>query len=412
MRQKLRFTFTFLAVLALLAAPVVAQADDGHGNGNGNGNGNGHGNGDGPPGQAGSLIQFDQRTFTVWEDVGEAVISVERTKGDDGPVVVAYHTEDGSAVAGEDYQAVSGTFEWADGEDEHQTFLLPIYEDDVFEVRETVHLVLEIVSGDAQLHPGKGEAVLKIMDSNQDNPGHRDDDSPGEIEFARHGFQVLEGDGTASIVAVRHHGSNGAVSVAYATGDDSATAGDDYEAVSGILSWGDGETGPRSFAVPILEDDLEEGNETVALFLSDPTGGAVIEDEGGDAELLIVDDDAATGACVEDDETLCLAGDRFQVRVVWRTQDGDSGVGHAEPVSDGAGLIWFFRQGNKEMLVKVLDACPTFDTYWVFFAALTNVDFTVTVTDTVSGVVKEYSNPAGQAAEPIQDTFTFATCGS
>jgi hypothetical protein len=353
----------------------------------------------------------------VWEDVGEAVISVERTHGSDGDLVVAYHSEDGSAVAGEDYEAVSGTLEWADGDDERQTFLLPIYEDDEFEVRETVRLVLEIVSGDAQLHPGKGQAILKIMDSNQDNPGRRVDDSPGEVGFARRGFQALESDGTARVVAVRHHGSVGAVSVAYSTGDDSAVAGDDYEAVSGILSWGDGETGPRSFEVPVLDDDLEEGNETVALFLTDPTGGAVIEDEGeadsgGDAELLIVDDDATVGACVEDEETLCLADGRFQVQVVWRTQDGDSGAGHAEPVSDSSGLIWFFREDNKEMLVKVLDACPTFDTYWVFFAALTNVDFTVTVTDTVSGVVKEYSNPSGQAAEPVQDTLTFATCGS
>jgi hypothetical protein len=37
-------------------------------------------------------------------------------------------------------------------------------------------------------------------------------------------------------------------------------------------------------------------------------------------------------------------------------------------------------------------------------------DFTVTVTDTATGVVKQYVNPLGQAAAPVQDTFTFAGC--
>jgi hypothetical protein len=46
----------------------------------------------------------------------------------------------------------------------------------------------------------------------------------------------------------------------------------------------------------------------------------------------------------------------------------------------------------------------------VFFAATTNVDSTLTVTDTVSGVSKSYNNLLGRAALPVQDTFTFQTC--
>ena len=48
--------------------------------------------------------------------------------------------------------------------------------------------------------------------------------------------------------------------------------------------------------------------------------------------------------------------------------------------------------------------------YWVFFAAGTNVEFTVTVTDTQTGTVKTYSNPLNTAAPPVQDTSAFATC--
>lgn len=365
----------------------------------------------GPPDKR-SQIKFDQRVFTVWEQAGEAVIGVERSKGEDGPVIVSYRTEDGSAVEGEDYLAASGVLTWGDGDGERKTFVVTLLQDDGFEVRETVELKLEILEGDAELHPGKGSAVLKIMDANEDNPGKVDDDSPGRFEFARDEFQALEDDGSARVTVVRHRGSAGEVSVAASTMDDGATAGEDYTATEAILSWGDGESGARSFEVPILQDDVEEGNEGVLLSLADATGGAEIDDGDGVADLLIVDDDGSTEACVEDDDTLCLADDRFRVEVVWRTRDGNSGPGLVEPAGDLSGLVWFFNQDNKEMLVKVLDACAPFDTYWVFFAALTNVDFTVTVTDTVTGVVKEYSNPAGQAAEPVQDTFTFATCGS
>ena len=37
-------------------------------------------------------------------------------------------------------------------------------------------------------------------------------------------------------------------------------------------------------------------------------------------------------------------------------------------------------------------------------------DFTVTVTDTATGLVKEYMNPAGEAADAVLDTFSFKTC--
>ncbi len=396
-----KIALPLLAAVALLAVPASTQ-------------GNGNGKKNGPPGQAGSLIKFDQRTFTVFEDAGEAVISVERFHGAEGAVTVDYWSEDGSATDGEDYVGIAGTLTWADGEDDRRVLMIEILDDDVFERRETVRLHLEVVDGDAQLHPGHGEAMLQILDGRDDggsdDGGGDDAEDPGEVAFTDDTFQVTE-DGAAAEVSVRRkHGTFGAVSVAWSTADGGATAGDDYEAASGVLSWADGEGGVKTFQVPVLEDDLEEGNESVLLTLSGATGGVEIGDDGdgGEAELLILDNDAAATTCVEDDETLCLAGGRFMVRADWRTRQGKSGPGIVEPLSDSSGLIWFFRAHNKEMLVKVLDACDPFDTYWVFFAATTDVDYTVTVTDTATGLVKEYTNTSGEAAEPVQDTFTFS----
>ncbi|MBV8200272.1 MAG: S8/S53 family peptidase [Acidobacteria bacterium] len=71
------------------------------------------------------------------------------------------------------------------------------------------------------------------------------------------------------------------------------------------------------------------------------------------------------------------------------------------------GLFWFFAASNPEVLIKVLDGCGVNQQFWIFFAATTNVYFTVTVTDTTTGHSKQYTNPANTAALPVQDTAAF-----
>lgn len=107
---------------------------------------------------------------------------------------------------------------------------------------------------------------------------------------------------------------------------------------------------------------------------------------------------------------LCLRDGRYRAEVAWRTAAA-SGVGHAVSLSAGdSGLFWFFDAGNIEMLVKVLDGCVVNHRVWVFASATTNVGFTLTVTDTVGGTVRTYSNALGHPASIVTDTEAFATC--
>ena len=120
-------------------------------------------------------------------------------------------------------------------------------------------------------------------------------------------------------------------------------------------------------------------------------------------------------ACVPGDNTLCLGdGGRFKAEVVWSSQTSGGGNAVAVPLDSApqSGLFYFLDPTNIEMLIKVLNACiPALGNhYWVFFAATTNVQFTLTVTDTQTGQMKMYSNPLNQAALPVQDTNAFATC--
>jgi hypothetical protein len=52
----------------------------------------------------------------------------------------------------------------------------------------------------------------------------------------------------------------------------------------------------------------------------------------------------------------------------------------------------------------VLNGCGINNKYWVFWSAGTDIGLTLTVTDTVSGQFKIYTNPQGKAAAPVQDT--------
>ena len=60
------------------------------------------------------------------------------------------------------------------------------------------------------------------------------------------------------------------------------------------------------------------------------------------------------------------------------------------------------------MVTKVLDACGiTYNSYWVFAAGLTNVEVTLTITDSETQQVRTYANPLGVPFQPIQDTSAF-----
>lgn len=394
---------------------VRILANDGGSGGGGGGNGGGDdddpdddGDDDDDGNRAGT-IKFDEREFIALEASRQAVITVERSQGETGSVSVQYSTQDGTARAGQDYTPVSGTLTWGPGDGSSRSFIIPLLDDAENDGNETVRLVLSNPTGGASLSATRGTSFLRILEGGDDDGGGNGNGSGnGRFEFEGIGFQVIEGQAFATVRVERSRGAQGAVSVRVSTSDLSARAGEDYTATSVTLDWAANDKADKTVRIPILDDSKTEGNESLRVTLSNPTGGATLDDSGSDTTLTILDDDGQTAGCVEDGDTGCLSNNRFKVEVTWRTPDGNTGAGRVEPVSDDSALVWFFGQENKEMLIKVLDACQPFGSYWVFFAATTNVDFTVTVTDTDTGVVKEYKNPAGNAADPVQDTFTFS----
>jgi len=109
--------------------------------------------------------------------------------------------------------------------------------------------------------------------------------------------------------------------------------------------------------------------------------------------------------CQPDSTTACLGKDsRFQVEV-------EIGPG-ATPgqVFSASGSDATFFVGNIDFVVQLLDRCALNDHFWVFYGATTNVEFELTVVDTMTGMSRSYDSDLGRPSQPIQDTAAFATC--
>lgn len=117
------------------------------------------------------------------------------------------------------------------------------------------------------------------------------------------------------------------------------------------------------------------------------------------------------GDCVPDSDTLCLIDGRYRIEVDYSTSLGGGAAGKAGVVGGidyvDSGLFYFFEPSNWELLIKVLDACPVNGHVWVFYAATTNVGFTLRVTDTETGATWARTNPDRTVAMPVQDTTAF-----
>src|SRR5207244_13035205 len=189
-------------------------------------------------------------------------------------------TGDGTAIAGSDYTAASGTLTFGAGVTS-KTFAIPNVKATLEDSDETVNLTLSNPTGGATLGT-QDTAVLTIIDN----------DSGGVLQFSSATYTVNEGvlSGKAAIKVTRSGGSASGVTVNYSTSDGTATAGSDYTATSGTLTFGAGVTS-KTFAIPIVKDTLNESDETVNLTLSNPTGGPTLGTP--DTTLLtIIDNDA------------------------------------------------------------------------------------------------------------------------
>ena len=205
----------------------------------------------------------------------EMVFTVTLSKPATETVTIPWSTQDGTALAGSDYQAASGSLTFAPGETS-RTISVTLLGDGAVEANETFSLVLGTPGG-ATLADGTGLGTIE------------NDDIPPSLSIAD--AQVSEGNsGTKLMVftVTLSAAAQAPVTVAYTTRDGTALAGSDYNAQSGTLSFAVGETS-KTIAVEIRGDTLDEIDESFELALSGLTAASFARSS---AIGLIANDDA------------------------------------------------------------------------------------------------------------------------
>ncbi|MGV2826796.1 malectin domain-containing carbohydrate-binding protein [Myxosarcina sp. GI1(2024)] len=181
-------------------------------------------------------------------------------------------------------------------------------------------------SGDDELPIG---LVASIIDSNKLPIGpvtepiylaHDDSNVSVTPEISIGDFEVDEGLGMATFTVNLSEASGSEVKVDFATVDDTAVAGEDYTATSGILTFAAGETA-QTIQVNLTDDELDEVNETFKVQLADATGATITKD-------------TSIATIVDNDETV------FESELLYRINVG------GEEVASADGLLNWSKDTN------------------------------------------------------------------
>jgi ELWxxDGT repeat protein len=226
-----------------------------------------------------------------------------------------------------------------------------------------------------------------------------------------HGFELWRTDGTPGGTVLVRDIAPGAASSAPA--DLTSLGGKIYfaahEEEHGIELW---ESDGTAAGTRLVEDIAPGAFSSAPLELT----------AGGDGRLYFTADDGIHGrepwvyapggaGCVASDTVLCLRGGRFKVEADWRLPSGLSGRGRAVSLTPDTGYFWFFDSSNVEVILKVLDGQSLNGHHWVFFGALSNVEYSLTVTDTQTGAARRYTNLPGRLGS-VADTKAFGPLGA
>jgi hypothetical protein len=214
---------------------------------------------------------------------GSLVLGVTRNGPASGAVSVDFATSSSTATAGSDFTSVSGTLDWADGDLSTKSITVFTIDDTTDEGDETLTVRL--------LNPSTGA----ILGSNATVTVTIVDDDPSEggggdqvVDLITIAATLSEG-GSVALRVARTGPASGAASVDFATSSGSATAGSDYMSASGTLHWADGDSSDKTITVNIIDDTTDEGDETLAVTLSNASGAAL--GSNSTASVTITDND-------------------------------------------------------------------------------------------------------------------------
>ena len=367
----------------------------------------------------GATITDAEGTGTITDD-DDPAFSVTGGTGVEGDVVafsvtlagpgsrsatVSYATSDGTAVAVDDYVAASGTLTFAPG-DSSKTVSVSLVDDDRAEPAETFALTLS-------------SATNATIDTATADGTITDNDDPPEVSIGD--AEGAEGEAVAFEVTLGE-ASGREVTVAFGTSDGTATGGEDYQTVAGILTFAPGDLA-RTVSVDLKLDGKDEPDETFTVTLSSASnatlgtaaGTGTIEDADEPPTLSV---DAASGVegSTAGFSVILDAASDFEVEVDYATSDGTAVVGEDYEAASGT---LTFAPGEKARTVSVpLSDDVEDEPAETFLLRLSMRNATGAVAVVVTGTIVDNDDPpafsvaGGAGAEGDAVEFSVTLAGS
>jgi len=223
------------------------------------------------------IFGFGAASFATNEVARILQVPVIRTNGSIGTVSVDYFTRNSTntplATANVDYSVLRRTPLFFGPGETQKVIFVNILEDNDVEFDENFELVLTNATGGARLPGGLSTSIatttLTIIDS---------DLASGRLNFSSVTYTTNENAGYATVQVTRTGGSQGAVSVQFATANGTATAPADFVATNGTLSWNALDTSARNIVIPLVADGIVDNNtnrfESFSVRLFNPIVGA------------------------------------------------------------------------------------------------------------------------------------------
>jgi hypothetical protein len=297
-------------------------------------------------------FMFSASSFSVSETAASATITVRRTGGTAGTVGVTYALTDGTAVDGTDYTATTATLSFQPGA-AVRSFSVPILKNPAHNGDLTVNLALSAPTNGATL----GVPATAILTIRTADP---------TFAFAAATSGVDQGR-TKATITVRRFGSLVAQgTVNYAMADGTAVNGVDYNASSGTLTFKTG-VASQIFPVSIIPKatTTHEGDRTVALSLSSPSGGFL--GTPSSATLTIVDPIPA--ARIQFSTAIYSVGETHKTATITVTRSGPTSTALSVDYATSAGtavagtnytstsgtLLFLPNQSLEAFTVPILD---------------------------------------------------------
>ncbi|MDT0603428.1 choice-of-anchor B family protein [Thalassotalea castellviae] len=237
---------------------------------------------------------FTKNTFTTEQGVNLSIDVQRNGTETNEAVAVSYQIIQGSAQAGSDFVVANDTLTWAANDNADKTINIEIKDDlTASEFQESFFIRLYNPINGAVLGENSYATVniIGIVDS-------------GSGTFTENAVTLSENTGEYVVEVNRIGSTTGELTFNYQLTASSATLGSDVEDKSGEISWADGDSTSKEITLTIINDEIEEENETFVLSLSAVDNARV----GTHGEILftITDDDKNEAPTV-------TLGESFQV---------------------------------------------------------------------------------------------------